>query len=311
MTTAASACGARPAWPAAGSSAGGSPAAAGASRCPTRAVPDTGGLRRCPSWMRRRPRDRGGRRAPGYARLRGDRAHVRRRPARPPAPGATTCPGDTVGDVLGAARQRYGGQFADVLPTCRIWVNGDPAAGPDNGRAGDEVAVLPPVSGGAGERADRRPASPWTSCRPAGGAAGPRRRRVLRRRVAQGRADLARAELARRTAGTPRLSDDLAPRARRPAARGRTARPGRPTTSASTPPVELDQLCADHGFGRLDELDDGAVAELAAALDAFEGGVGRAPPGVRRARRPDRGARPPLPRAARGPTTVSDERPAQ
>jgi molybdopterin converting factor small subunit len=49
-------------------------------------------------------------------------------------------PGATVGEVLGAARRRYGDGFADVLATCRIWVNGDPA---------DEDAALPPVSGGA------------------------------------------------------------------------------------------------------------------------------------------------------------------
>lgn len=56
--------------------------------------------------------------------------------------------GATVADVLTAAEQRYGPRFSDVLPTCRIWVNGDAvgletAVGPN-----DEVAVLPPVSGG-------------------------------------------------------------------------------------------------------------------------------------------------------------------
>ena len=55
----------------------------------------------------------------------------------------------TVADVLEVARGRYSDRFADVLTTCRIWVNGedaglDTAVGPD-----DEVAVLPPVSGGA------------------------------------------------------------------------------------------------------------------------------------------------------------------
>ena len=34
--------------------------------------------------------------------------------------------------------------------------------------------------------------------------------------------------------------------------------------------AELDQLCADHGFGRLDELDDAELRRLAEALDAFE-----------------------------------------
>ena len=39
-------------------------------------------------------------------------------------------------------------QFADVLETCRIWVNGDPAADTTTVGPSDEIAVLPPVSGG-------------------------------------------------------------------------------------------------------------------------------------------------------------------
>ena len=58
-------------------------------------------------------------------------------------------PGATVAEVLGAARQRYGRPFTDLLPTCRIWVNGDPAADTTAVGPTDEVAVLPPVSGGA------------------------------------------------------------------------------------------------------------------------------------------------------------------
>lgn len=56
--------------------------------------------------------------------------------------------GATVGEVLDAAVARYGPTFADVLGTCRIWVNGEPAAPADPVRPADEVAVLPPVSGG-------------------------------------------------------------------------------------------------------------------------------------------------------------------
>ena len=56
--------------------------------------------------------------------------------------------GATVAEVLDAAVARYGPAFADVLETCRVWVNGEPATGPDPVRATDEVAVLPPVSGG-------------------------------------------------------------------------------------------------------------------------------------------------------------------
>lgn len=58
-------------------------------------------------------------------------------------------PGATVGEVLDTACARYGAAFDAVLATSKIWVNGEPverAAGVDEH---DEVAVLPPVSGGA------------------------------------------------------------------------------------------------------------------------------------------------------------------
>ncbi|MEL6985782.1 MAG: MoaD/ThiS family protein [Actinomycetota bacterium] len=56
--------------------------------------------------------------------------------------------GDTVGDVLDEAVNRFGQPFADVLGGSKVWVNGDPAERATSVRAGDEVAVLPPVSGG-------------------------------------------------------------------------------------------------------------------------------------------------------------------
>ena len=64
--------------------------------------------------------------------------------------GADTLDGSTVAEVLQHARSNYGPQFAAVLETARVWVNGDePARGPDTPLSdGDEVAVLPPVSGG-------------------------------------------------------------------------------------------------------------------------------------------------------------------
>jgi molybdopterin converting factor small subunit len=63
--------------------------------------------------------------------------------------GRDDLPGATVGEVLDAARTRYGPAFADVLPTCRIWLNGDPATEDACVGPTDEIAVLPPVSGGA------------------------------------------------------------------------------------------------------------------------------------------------------------------
>ena len=56
--------------------------------------------------------------------------------------------GSTVGDVLTAAIASFGDGFARVLPSCRVWVNGEAADPADPVGAGDEVAVLPPVSGG-------------------------------------------------------------------------------------------------------------------------------------------------------------------
>jgi len=53
-----------------------------------------------------------------------------------------------VDTLLAMACERYGPAFARVLGSSRVWVNGEPvptstAIGPR-----DEVAILPPVSGG-------------------------------------------------------------------------------------------------------------------------------------------------------------------
>jgi molybdopterin converting factor small subunit len=57
-------------------------------------------------------------------------------------------PGATVTELLGVASQRYGSAFTVVLERSRIWVNGETADGDRRLVDGDEVAVLPPVSGG-------------------------------------------------------------------------------------------------------------------------------------------------------------------
>ena len=56
----------------------------------------------------------------------------------------------TVGDVLAYARATYGPHFAEVLDHARVWLNGDePSEGDATAVvADDEIAVLPPVSGG-------------------------------------------------------------------------------------------------------------------------------------------------------------------
>jgi molybdopterin synthase sulfur carrier subunit len=62
----------------------------------------------------------------------------------------------TLGEVLELMAGRYGTEFAAVLARSRVWINGDEA--PDGASTelheGDEVAVLPPVSGGC-ERVGR------------------------------------------------------------------------------------------------------------------------------------------------------------
>jgi molybdopterin converting factor small subunit len=54
----------------------------------------------------------------------------------------------TVGEVLDEARRTYGDRFGAVLDRSKVWRNGEPAALDDLVGDADEVAVLPPVSGG-------------------------------------------------------------------------------------------------------------------------------------------------------------------
>lgn len=54
----------------------------------------------------------------------------------------------TVGGVLAVARARFGPHFAAVADHARVWRNGDPADPDDPAGPSDEIAVLPPVSGG-------------------------------------------------------------------------------------------------------------------------------------------------------------------
>ncbi len=54
----------------------------------------------------------------------------------------------TVGELIEAARERYGEDFARVLASSQIWLNGDVATNDSAVGPYDEVAVLPPISGG-------------------------------------------------------------------------------------------------------------------------------------------------------------------
>jgi len=56
--------------------------------------------------------------------------------------------GVTVGEVLDAAVELYGPRFSAVLSVSAIWLNGEPAHRELGVGETDEIAVLPPVSGG-------------------------------------------------------------------------------------------------------------------------------------------------------------------
>jgi molybdopterin converting factor small subunit len=60
----------------------------------------------------------------------------------------TEAAGATVGEVLACCCDRFGPQLGRVVETSRIWVNGEPATSDHPLEETDEVAVLPPVSGG-------------------------------------------------------------------------------------------------------------------------------------------------------------------
>ena len=56
--------------------------------------------------------------------------------------------GATVAELAEALVGRFGERLGAVMPTCAVWVNGEPAPPGTALQPGDEVAVLPPVSGG-------------------------------------------------------------------------------------------------------------------------------------------------------------------
>ncbi len=63
--------------------------------------------------------------------------------------GRASLPGGTVGEVLEEACGRYGPDFDAILAMSRVWLNGEPVERSAVVGEGDEIAVLPPVSGGA------------------------------------------------------------------------------------------------------------------------------------------------------------------
>jgi molybdopterin converting factor small subunit len=54
----------------------------------------------------------------------------------------------TVADVLAEASERFGERFDAIVAKSKVWLNGDECRPGDPVTNRDEVAVLPPVSGG-------------------------------------------------------------------------------------------------------------------------------------------------------------------
>jgi molybdopterin converting factor small subunit len=56
--------------------------------------------------------------------------------------------GATIGAVIAAAEAQFGEAFGRVMATSNVWLNGEAASADEPVHDGDEVAVIPPVSGG-------------------------------------------------------------------------------------------------------------------------------------------------------------------
>ncbi|GMQ92899.1 MAG: hypothetical protein BMS9Abin12_0376 [Acidimicrobiia bacterium] len=55
---------------------------------------------------------------------------------------------ETVGDLLAEANAKFGDRFIEGAASAGVWVNGEPAEASTAVTPGDEVALIPPVSGG-------------------------------------------------------------------------------------------------------------------------------------------------------------------
>lgn len=56
--------------------------------------------------------------------------------------------GNTVADVVANAVAHFGTPFAEIVAHSKLWVNGDAAPLDQAVGPSDEIAVVPPVSGG-------------------------------------------------------------------------------------------------------------------------------------------------------------------
>ena len=184
-------------------------------------------------------------------------------------------PGDTVGEVLEHVIGRCGPAFEDVLSMSRVWVNGEPAEKHRVVGALDEVAILPPVSGGSDPAA-----LSLADLRTARNDLQQREDAVSYvRRMVQGRLDIARAERARRAenrGGAIDVSGEIT-RVFAAESAGGSQRPPRDTEPSIDDPlvVQLEALCDRIGFGSVHGLDDDELNVCIDELSSFEAEVSR------------------------------------
>lgn len=71
-------------------------------------------------------------------------------PARTAAgEGRVSLDASSVRELCDEACRRFGAEFERVLRISALWLNGEPVSGDPSIGGDDEVAVVPPVSGGA------------------------------------------------------------------------------------------------------------------------------------------------------------------
>ena len=181
--------------------------------------------------------------------------------------------GATVADVLATATRQFGPRFEAVLASCTVWLNGEECNPDARVSDNDEVAVLPPVSGGAGDLAGMS----LDEVRAQRDALQAEEDAVsFVRRLAQGRLDIARDEVRKRTSGdTDRDVTDGITRVFANERGTGSNRPPRDTAIVADHAllVELEQLCDSIGFGGLRDLDDAELATCTRELAEFESRV--------------------------------------
>lgn len=181
--------------------------------------------------------------------------------------------GTTVAEVLNTATQQFGTSFAAVLGSCTVWLNGEECSPDAQVSDTDEVAVLPPVSGGADlsaltleqVRAQRQELQEEEDAV------------SFARRMAQGRLDIARNEQRRRSDGdltTADITDGITRVFAEERGSG-SNRPPRDTAVMVDHPLvaELETLCVEVGFGSLRQLDDDELEGCCQRLSEFESRV--------------------------------------